>query len=41
MTSVRCLRYGHKEKRNSLDEKICLIVLFRLLEFLTLRFDAF
>jgi len=41
MTSMRCLRYGHKEKRNSLDEKICLIVLFRLLEFLTLRFDAF
>jgi len=48
MTSMRCLRYGHEEKRNYFDEKICLSVLlnhfkrlFRLLEFLTLRLKLF
>jgi len=49
MTSMRCLHYGHVEKRrNYFNEKSCLSVLlnhfkrlFRLLEFLTLRFDAF
>jgi len=48
MTSMRCLRYGHKEECNYFNEKSCLIVLlnhfkrlFRLLEYLTLHFDAF
>jgi len=47
MTSMRCLRYGHKEKCNYFDEKSCLSVLlnhfkrlFHLVEFLNLRFDA-
>ena len=45
---MHCLHYGHKEKHNYFDEKRCLSVLlnhfkrlFRLLKFLTLRFDAF
>jgi len=45
MTPMRCLRYGHEEKRNYFDEKSCLSVLlnhfkrlFRLLELIDFAF---